>query len=122
MANVRRNNRVASLIQAELARLIVREIADPQVQGISITDVEITADLKLAKIYFHPGFGNEKEIDRGIQRALPFFRRTLARNLNLRQVPELRFERDTHTENLNRILGLLDEVAKDDDPAKGAAS
>jgi ribosome-binding factor A len=119
MAGHRRNNRVSSLIQAEIARLIVEEIADPQVRGITITEVEISADLKHAKVFFHPGFGDIKEIGKGIVRALPFFRRTIGRNLSLRQVPELVFEVDTHTDELNKILGLLDKVA--DDPAKGAA-
>jgi ribosome-binding factor A len=120
MANIRRNNRVASLIQSEIARLLVREIADPQLQGISITEVTISKDMMSAKVFFHPGMGNLKEIEKGIQRALPFFRRTLARNLNLRQVPELTFEQDTHTDELNRILGLLEKVAGND-PDSGAA-
>jgi len=111
MAN-RRHNRVAAQIQSEIAGLILRDIADPQVQGISITEVELTGDLKNATVYYHPGFGgNLKEIEKGIARALPFFRRSLARALSMRQVPELRFEVDTHTEKLNHILGLLDEVS-----------
>ncbi len=119
MASPRRNNRVASLIQAEIARLIVGEIADPQLQGITITDVVLSSDLKYAKVFFHPGFGDAKEIEKGILRALPFFRRAIGRNLSLRQVPELKFEVDTHTDGLNAILGLLEKVAVD--PATGAA-
>ncbi len=110
MAN-RRHSRVAAQIQSEIANLILRDIADPQVQGISITEVELTGDLQQATVYYHPGLGVQKEIDKGIARALPFFRRNLARNLSMRQVPELRFAVDTHTEKLNHILGLLDDVA-----------
>ncbi len=120
MASPRRNNRVASLIQSEIARLLVEDIADPQVRGITITEVELSSDLKHAKVFFHPGFGDIKEIGKGIVRALPFFRRVIGRNLSLRQVPELVFEVDTHTDELNNILGLLERVGSAD-PSSGAA-
>jgi ribosome-binding factor A len=129
MSGVRRNNRVASMIQSEIGRILVREIADPQVQGISVTEVKVAADLSSATIYYHPGFSerpgpeHEKQIERGLQRALPFFRRSLGRSLNLRLVPELIFERDTHTENLTRLLGLIADVSPKDSEgsSKGAA-
>jgi ribosome-binding factor A len=107
----RRTHKVASLIRSELARLLIEEISDPRLKEVVITEVELSRDLKHARVLFAKGEGNLKEINQGLNRAVPFFRRKLADNLQLRYVPELGFQVDTHGDSLNRLLHLFDDVA-----------
>jgi ribosome-binding factor A len=102
---------VASLIRSELARLLIEEISDPRLKEVVITEVELSKDLKHARVLFAKGEANLKEVDRGLHRAIPFFRRKLGDNLQLRFVPELDFQVDTHGDSLNRLLHLFDDVA-----------
>jgi len=99
------------LIRSELARLLIEEVSDPRLKEVVITEVKLTKDLREATVFYARGDGNPKEIDRGLQRALPFFRRRLGEEVELRHVPELFFEVDTHGDNLNRLLHLFDDVA-----------
>ncbi len=106
-----RVQRVASLIRSEISRLLVSEIADPRLRHIIITNVEVTKDLRYARIQFESIDGAaEKEIMKGLGKAGHFLRKKLGANLDLRYVPELRFESDKHGSQLDRVLSLLDEV------------
>jgi ribosome-binding factor A len=102
-----------SLVQEALAQLLMREVSDPRLQNIVVTDVEMSADLKIAKVYFTksemgPDW-SEKEALQGFKKASPYLKRMLGERLGLRSVPELRFEKDTHSEELNRILNLIEK-------------
>ena len=115
MSSPRRTQRISSLIRGELARVLIEEISDPSLAGISITEVELTGDLKLARVFFVSSENTvtpkkQKEIERGFHRAMPFFRRKLGDNLDVRYVPNLEFIWDTHGESLNRLMHLMDEV------------
>src|SRR4051812_48854883 len=111
IAHSRRPHKVASLIRSELARLLIEEISDPSLKDVVITEVELSRDLKLARVLFAKGEANLKEVDRGLHRAAPFFRRKLGDGLQLRFVPALEFQLDTHGDTLNRLLHLFDDVA-----------
>lgn len=111
----RRTQRMATLLRAEMARLLIEEVSDPSLREIIITDVELSKDLKHARVFFAPQQGEitpkqEKEIDKGLHRAVPFFRRKIADNLDLRYVPELIFQRDQHGESVSRLLHIFEEV------------
>jgi ribosome-binding factor A len=103
---------MGSLIQETLAQLLLREVSDPRLQNIVVTDVQMSSDLKVARIYFTKAESaadwNEKESLQAFKKANPYLRRMIGQRLDLRSVPELRFERDTHREELNRILHLID--------------
>lgn len=117
MSDSRRAKRVASLIRSELSRAIVEDVADPSLHHIFINDVDLTPDLKSARVYY--GVGAEipkKELDKGIKRVIPYFRKRLGENLGLRFVPELLFERDSHTDSAGRVMSLLDEIKRGDSP------
>jgi ribosome-binding factor A len=106
---------MSHLIRAELARVLIEEISDPSLADVTFTEVELTADLRHARVFFmssdlNPTPQKEKEKTRGFHRAMPFFRRRIADNLDLRYVPDLDFVRDTHGESVNRLLHLMDEV------------
>lgn len=111
MTTNRRPHKVAALVRSELARLLIEEISDPRLKEVVITEVELTKDLRQAKIFYAKGEANVKEVDRGLKRAIPFFRRKIGENLGLRFVPELDFKVDDHGDHLNRILHLFDDVA-----------
>ncbi len=116
MDAIRRSQRVATLIRAELARVLIEEVADPALSQLHINEVELSKDLKAAKVFFSPGESTlkPKDIKKGLGRALPFFRRKLADNLDLRYVPTLEFEEDKHGETVSRVFSLLNEAAPHD--------
>ena len=113
--NTRRTQRMASLIRSELARLLIEEVSDPRLREIVITEVELSPDLKNARVYFAIDASHLKEVSQGFQRAIPFFRKKLGDNLALRYVPELLFQVDEHGNSLTRLLHIFDEIEKSGD-------
>ena len=118
-----RRERVAHQIQAELANLLLREARDPRLQSVTLTGVRITADLRLARVYFRTltPDATPREADAALRRATPFLRRQLGRVLGMRVTPELRFEYDTTPDTARRVDALLDETrpprGDDEEPA-----
>src|SRR3712207_5429206 len=96
---VRRPNRpqqLAELIRAEMSELLRLEMRDPRVELVSITQVEVTADLKYARIYVSR-LGSEEERQetlKALRHATPYLRRLLAPRLTIRSVPEIEFRLD----------------------------
>jgi len=110
----RRTKQMGSLVQETLASLLMREVSDPRLQNIVVTDVQMSPDLKVGHVYFTKSSvqdeWSEKEAIQGFKKATPYLRRMLGERLELRSVPELRFERDTHNEDLNRLLQLMESA------------
>ncbi len=112
MATSRRQRQVAEQIQAELGDLLLRHAGDPRLNLVSITEVEVSPDLLLARVYVSH-LGDDSETPRimaALEHATGFLRRELAGRLSLRLMPELRFEFDTSLERARRIDALLDEL------------
>lgn len=114
-----RRDRVAHLIRAELAALLLREARDPRLQAVTITDVRVTADLRLAHVHFRTltPEAAPREAQAALLRATPFLRGALGRALGMRVTPELRFAYDTTPDTARRVDALLDEV-RAGEPAK----
>jgi ribosome-binding factor A len=114
-----RPKRVAEAIQNELSVLLLQKTRDPRLQDMTISRVEVTADLKLAKVYFTlPPDGKPKETKAGLNAARGFFRSQLAAKLNLRYTPALVFYHDLHhveNERLDEVFRQLEEERKDDE-------
>lgn len=110
-----KNTRINQEIQKELSVLISREIKDPRIhQMTSVVNVETAPDLKTAKIYVSI-LGDEqaqKDTLMGLRSAAPFLRSSLARNINLRNTPELTFIVDQSIEYGVNMSRLIDEVNK----------
>ncbi len=105
-----RNDRVAGLLRRELAVLIQRELKDPEVGFIGVSDVEVTRDLSLARVFvtmFDPEHSGRTL--HALNRSAGWLRGRLGTLLHLRQIPELRFEHDDSVERGARIDRLLDE-------------
>ena len=120
-----RRNRINEEMQKELMN-ILRTVKDPRVQDafVSVTAVDVTPDLKYAKIYYSFLQSDEKELKAGLKAATGYIRRELARTLNLRITPELTFLRDdsiTYGAHIASILNNLDisEPESDDTEETG---
>ncbi len=110
-----RTDRIAEQIKRELAQLIRDRVKDPRVGMVSLLDVQVTKDLKLAKVYFDTFQAEHaKESEAGLNRAAGFLRRELARSLSLRTTPELKFFYDDTEVKANALSNLIDEAVKRD--------
>ena len=107
-----RADRVGGQIQKVLSEVLKKRVRDPRVQMATISRVKMSADLKIAKIYFMvPGGGkNRKEAADGFYCALGYVKRILAQRLGLRYMPDLKFFYDesfdygTHIDRLLRSI------------------
>jgi ribosome-binding factor A len=116
-----RKNRVSELILQAISDIIRLKIKDPRVQGITVTHVEMSADLKLAKMYFSTlTDGKVEDHKKGLEAAAGFIRHQLGRELDLKYVPELTFHYDTSFDNFSRINRILKDlgVPETEDVAK----
>ena len=111
----KRASRVADVIKNELSVLLVQRARDPHLRDISISRVELSDDLRHAKVYYTMFQGQEKmaQVNRSLDKATGFMRSHLAKTLNLRFTPELRFWYDEEFEEVEKIEKLLDEIARD---------
>lgn len=113
----RRADRVADSVRGEVADLILRELKDPRIGMVTITEVEMTDDLKHARVYFSV-VGSEEERQRslkGLQSAAGFIRREVGRRLQLRYAPEISFRLDAAPERAQRLAELLHSTREDED-------
>ena len=112
-----KNTRINGEVQKELSSIIRGEIKDPRIHPMtSVMAVEVAPDLKTCKAYISV-LGNQEAKEatiRGLNSAEGYIRRQLARNLNLRNTPEIRFILDESIEYGLNMSKLIDDVAKRD--------
>lgn len=92
----KRSVRVADLLLQEVAELLSRKVKDPRVAGVTLTGVEMSNDLKHAKIYFSH-LGETEDVKRakgGLESAKGFIKREIGQHLDLRYIPEMVFIHD----------------------------
>jgi ribosome-binding factor A len=112
MTSFSRADRVSGLIQEVLSDILRREMADPRLAMATITGVKMSTDLRVASIYFTIS-GGEKKVSAAAEafdRARGFIKKKLARQLELRYMPELRFFHDGSFDYGSRIESLLKSV------------
>jgi ribosome-binding factor A len=105
----RRPSRVAHAIQQEIAVLLLRGLNDPRLLQLTITEVEVTPDLRRAIIYYDTPEEGARQTAAGLEKAKGYIRSHLAQQLQLRYMPELVFKKDIGAVNLARIEKLLRE-------------
>lgn len=107
----RRTDRLAERIQRELAELLLKGINDPRLDGVMVSDVEVSRDLAHARVFLTlpGGEGGQAQgpVLKALERAAGFFRRRLATSLTIRAVPALRCEIDRTLDEAQRIERLL---------------
>jgi ribosome-binding factor A len=121
MTTFKRADRVADLIQCEISDILLKQVRDPRIRTVTITDVEVTDDLRLAKVYFVELAQDtiHAQTLAGLEKATGFMRRELGKRLKLRCVPDLIFREDASFAYGSRIERLLTEIKQEgtgDDP------
>ena len=107
-----RADRVSGLIQEVLSDLLKKDIHDPRLQMATITSVKMSRDLKLARVYFsiHGGSAKTEAAAKGFESARGFIKRSLARKLGLRYMPDLVFFYDDSFDYGSHIDELLKRI------------
>ena len=107
-----RLQRIADRIRQDLSEMLIREISDPRLQQIYITDVKIDKELAFADIYVSAleGVSRSKDVLAGLESASGFIKRTLASRIELRAFPRIRFHWDVTPENADHIEKVLAEL------------
>ena len=115
--------RLNEQLKRELAGLIQTELRDPRVGMVSVTAVQVAADLGSARVFIR-ALGDDAERAEcleGLLAAAPYLRRLLGQILEIRRVPELRFQEDRTLERARRIEDILAEVLPHDGVAASEA-
>lgn len=110
-----RLQRISDRIHQELSEMVVKEIADPRLEGISITDVKVDRELAYADIFVSAieGAVRSKEVVNGLEHASGFLRKSLSDRIELRVFPRLRFHWDPTPERADHIETLLASLKSD---------
>ena len=115
-----RRDKVAEAIKKEVSLIIHDELKDPRLGFVTITGVELSQDLRYAKICFSV-LGKEddhKKTKLALDSALGFIRRLIAQRIRLMFVPEIVFKEDRSSEYSVRIEEVLNEIKELDEPKK----
>ena len=108
----KRAERVADQLRIEVADILAKKSKDPRLQNVTVTHVEVTNDLRIARVYV--SFLEKKDDAPGILKALSsasgFVRSELGRRLELRYTPEVKFWSDSSGSRAERILDILESL------------
>jgi ribosome-binding factor A len=110
----RRPERLASEIRDEIARMVVSDLKDPRLGFVTVTRVELTSDLRYARVFVGV-LGSEEEQGRSLgvlRRAAGFVRGAIGRRMRLRFAPEIDFRYDRGLEAADRVARLLADEAR----------
>ncbi len=107
-----KRDRVAERIRVALSELLLREISDPRLRNVTVTEVTLDPELLFATVYVNAlgDESREKEVMTGLSRANGFMRREMGKSLRLRNVPELHFRWDVtleRGEHMNQLIASL---------------
>ena len=123
-----KRERMSERIHQILSQLLLREISDPRLRDITVTDVTLDPELMYAKVYVS-AMGDEDreaEVMKGLRRAGGFLRREVGKRIRLRNTPELHFYWDStlaYADRINAIISSLEIPAEtSDDERKDGAS
>lgn len=108
----RRVPRLNEQLKREITDILRSEVKDPRIGFVTVTDVRVSADLSVARVYVSVMGGprEKEETLEGLRAAAPFIRGEIGRRMRIRRAPELRFELDVTLERAMRIEQLLREV------------
>jgi ribosome-binding factor A len=117
-----RTDRIDELLRQEIGEILSREIQDPRIGFVTITDVETAPDLSNARVWVSViGQPDERaRTIRALERAMPFVRHELGARVRLRRIPELHVRADDTAERGTRVLRLLAELESGETPDQTA--
>ncbi len=113
-----RMERVDELLRQEIGDLLAKELADPRIGFVTITDVETSPDLRHAKVWISVIGGRSDRVEsvRALQASMGFVRHELGKRLRIKRIPALHIELDDSAERGTRVLHLLQELELGVDP------
>lgn len=117
-----RKTRIESLVQSAIGQLILTRVKDPRVGFVTVTQIQMTADLKMAKV-FYTVLGNQgtrEETALALDRAAGYLQHELAVDLKLRSTPKLKFIFDDTYDERIKIDGLLHRMHENENSNKTA--
>lgn len=125
MAKQLRIEKLQELIKQEMSKMLLKELKDPRIGFVTVTDVEMTGDLREAKIYVSIMGGAEqvKSSLEGLNSALGFIRREIGQRVRLRFTPEISFALDTsldYGDHIQKLLLQVEGEQKHADNAQGS--
>ena len=115
MAKQLRIEKLQELIKQEMGKMLLTDLKDPRIGFVTVTDVELTGDLRSAKIFVSI-MGDDEQIKNsleGLQSALGFIRREIGQRIKIRFTPEISFALDTSLDYGDHIQKLLLQVEGD---------
>ncbi len=116
-----RPERVQEALRQEISRIVQTEIKDPRLGFLTITGVELTRDLRYARVYFSV-LGEEKDKKlalKGLNSAKGYIKGLLSDRIKLRYMPNIEFKIDESLEHTNKILDILNKIKKEKPDAAG---
>ena len=116
MTNFARSERVSRHIRNTLADILRRHVRDPRLKLVTITSVDVSPDLRQAKIYYAMTGDEEKRqrVQEGFQKARPFIKKLLGQELGLRYMPDIRFFYDDSLDYGARMEALFRSISEAD--------
>ena len=117
MSSQLRIEKLQELIKQEVGKMLIYDIKDPRIGFVTVTEVEMTGDLREAKIYVSI-MGNDEQIKNsmeGLQSALGFVRREIGKRIRLRFTPEISFAPDKSLDYSEHIQKLLLKIERERD-------
>jgi ribosome-binding factor A len=107
-----RQRKIEAELQRVLAEVIARDLNDPRVGSITITAVDVSPDMKNARVYFVPFAARQPlaDVQQGLTHAGKFLRSEVARRLKLRHTPRLTFHFDESIDRAARLTALIDQA------------
>jgi len=113
----KRQARVGDLLKQSIAELVQRKVKDPRVEGVTITGVDVSVDLRICRVFFCVFDPEKKEqAQQGLESTAGFIRHELRKELRLKHVPEISFDYDTSFDYGTKIDDLLERLDKDEEP------
>ena len=115
----RRPERISGLLLQTVSEILLREVKDPRINGVTLTAASISPDLKEAKVFFRTldydaqdSAEEHAQVEAGLRSAAGYIRRQIATRLQLRRTPQLRFQYDTALDQANHMESLLQQTRK----------
>lgn len=111
-----RNRRIAEQMRRNLSEIVRREVKDPRLQFMTITDIKVSGDLSHANIFFSllDPKQDPQAASEALQRAAGFIRKQLGHGMRIRQVPQLHFMHDESLARGARLTALIDDAVSRD--------
>lgn len=111
-----RAERLAELLKQEISDIILKEVKDPRIGFVSVTDIEVSGDLRHAKVYVSV-YGSDKEREdtmKGLEQATGYIRKLLGERITVYHTPEIIFRYDNSIEHGAHISKLIDKIKNEE--------